>query len=423
MNLLDTNRDICFICGKFDGAKLFCCDNCPRVNHRRCITDKSLRPPIDENKSTKWYCPPCRLGATPTVDFSSFYKNFIGYSLEMEETEDSCERAYKNYLQLFDLGKSRLVATSLPSLGTLILQLELKLNSFQLNILANAVKNFIPGSATLYHWLSIPRELSDLKYLKFLRTLRDTIGADIIEVEIQALCNGGYSTAISMAPSINFFFRRCSRKSCQEYRYFHTFCSRCGLIFNINDEYAALSAIKLQYCKGDIASGPSSDSSTLLATARKEVLIKDDAKDVSNKRKAEVLDLSSDLDDASLCSLLLGQCSSLNEDPLLTLIEKLTPEDPEMPILRGFCAFLLVDIRYLTCSDNAGLRYIHLNHARADKHMTNDANHHVITLGGDLLFLLRNLAGCSSGIVAFYVKRLLKLVSISAYYYPLIHNF
>jgi len=144
-----------------------------------------------------------------------------------------------------------------PSLGLIILHFEHLLPGKLLMLVVKLVTRFI-STAPMHTFESVTRTFSilDPLYSDFKSQFRDLVGGcigmDYFDDEFAILSEGCFFK-ISLAPSFSLLFKRCPNQSCQELRFFHTFCLSCGQIFNVDDDHAKSVELKRLYSDVDFS--------------------------------------------------------------------------------------------------------------------------------------------------------------------------
>ena len=262
--LLDKNRDICSKCLKKDvkNDEVQCCDNCPRVIHIKCLSKRK------KSTDDKWYCQHCRLNVPLQADFQLLQKHCLkrylelGYDYDSDFEETSgVPSVYKNYLNLFETSftdskeQEDDISDRRPSLGVLILHFEALMDSASIGLLSHKCREHWlvekKSPRNLYSFLSEQKRANDTEYQIFVHFLKlyvsKTMGQEAFcqqFITLVAATQQHPPALLGLAPAISLFYRRCPNRLCQEFRYFHRFCFKCGQIFNAFDDFKRDSCIK-----------------------------------------------------------------------------------------------------------------------------------------------------------------------------------
>lgn len=435
--LTDTNRDICFICMRKQRTAAnscpsitYCCDNCPRVFHIECIREKKLKP----TDVVPWYCPHCRYNSVPQLDYHSFLKHSLNQYLISDEEKRNAElesfgddgigAVHKNYFNLFELSEG-----ILPSIGLLALHFELLVDSICLDSISSIFSRYFhrwETSSNTLHFLSSNPTLTDRRYHEFVFLLRkcigESIGIEIFDEQFIRLSRGEMPlVSLSLRPAISQFFQHCPNQSCREFRYFHRFCFKCGHLYNCIDAFKLANSLKHKYRHGykrnHQKSSNNNNSTTSNATNIGDAF--------NNNYIGPDIGNNTQEDDEYVFNDDSFEWSDIISDDLMSL---LTNTPTEMAILRGTVLTvgpsktLIVLLQYIKhlIAMLPGLRYLQTVHGRRESQQTKseEDSHVTFTLGGDFLFLLRNIRRGSSGIVQVYSEKIMiEVMNASIYTY------
>lgn len=232
------NPPCCAYCNSDSNSGFIVCVSCNQLFHYECGFDekKKIHLQDPEHSIQDNMCQQCRASKASAA---------IPILYEAIDTPSHFE--YRQIFQKVEGGRYSLVQ--------LLLYLEWVISTDVIVRIAKLVANYFSHIASLdakpAEYLTAKVIRSSLQWNAMMSGIRDLVGHDKFDEIDNHLKDGHLTLAIGMAPSFALFSSRCP--SCQAWRYLHSFCYNCALMFSTKKEKVA-STVEIS-TKKDVVDG------------------------------------------------------------------------------------------------------------------------------------------------------------------------
>lgn len=237
----------CVRCGLMQGEMLTCTQCGDSYHNRTCLTDSEKM-----SSKSNWKCMQC---------VSKLNRPFV--PSDVTDNED-----YYSYLDMYSIETEGF--NTEPTIGAILLRMEWILTKDQIPDVANCVSRYFSvlrgagqsSSESLFH------PSKTLNFHRLIDGLRLIIGNEEFESIYNQLANQEYTISMGLAPSLQFFARKCT--ACGTFRYLRSFCYNCGSLFNAKDDVCR----DMKLSSSSRSSETSSSASSISLTKHEQVALR-----------------------------------------------------------------------------------------------------------------------------------------------------